>query len=185
MHIKPSNSDHMRVIALHILDLIENSVRAESGQVHLILKDSKDKKTFILKDNGKGMNEEELKTVLDPFYTTKKKKKIGLGIPLTRQSILQCNGIFNIESKKGTGTTITLTYPKKNIDCPPTGDILRTISTSIIAHPTIDFLLSFQEEENILVDTTFLNLEERKALKIKDLYEYISEAFVEIDWNGF
>ncbi|QZT36871.1 ATP-binding protein [Halosquirtibacter xylanolyticus] len=175
----------MKEIADHIIDLIENSIRADAKHISVVYKDDGDKKSFCIEDNGKGMSSEEVSRALDPFYTTKTSKRIGLGLSLTRQSVLQSHGVFHLYSTPKKGTKVIFTYPKKDIDCPPNGDIIKSMVQSIMAHPDIDFSLSYQEKENVLVDTSFLNYEERLSIKYSDLYAYVEEAYVEIDWNGF
>ncbi|MDC1105521.1 HAMP domain-containing sensor histidine kinase [Prolixibacteraceae bacterium] len=175
----------MKEIADHIIDLIENSIRADAKHIAFGYKDDGTLKSFCIKDNGKGMSAEEVAQALDPFYTTKLTKKIGLGLSLTRQSVLQSHGKFNIYSAPNKGTKVVFSYPKQDIDCPPNGDIVKCFVQSIMAHPQIDFKLSYQEKENVLVDTSFLSYEERMAIRYSDLYAYVKEAYVEIDWNGF
>lgn len=74
----------MREIALHLLDIAENSVAAESRNIHMDVVENlqHDLLTVSVKDNGRGMDAENAKRVLDPFYTTRTTRKVGLGIPL-------------------------------------------------------------------------------------------------------
>ncbi|QZE14748.1 ATP-binding protein [Halosquirtibacter laminarini] len=175
----------MKEIALHIIDLIENSIRAKANQITFIYDEDNTRKSFCIIDDGIGMSKEELNNALDPLYTTKPKKQIGLGLSLTKQSVLQSAGTFHIHSTPNKGTEIVFSYVKKNIDCPPTGDIIKVLTQAIIAHPTIQFSFCYRQKNNALIDTSFLTNEERVNIKYSDLHSFIKEAFVEIDINGF
>ncbi|MEY2819531.1 MAG: hypothetical protein RL275_2994, partial [Chloroflexota bacterium] len=63
----------MREIALHLLDIAENSVAAGSRNIHIdVLEDlQNDLLKVSVKDDGRGMDAETAKRVLDPFYTTR------------------------------------------------------------------------------------------------------------------
>ncbi len=62
-------------------------------------------------DNGQGMSQEEISCALEPFFTTKA-KGTGLGLPLAQQLARESGGELNIESEKGRGTTVTLTFAR-------------------------------------------------------------------------
>lgn len=67
----------MRDISLHILDIAQNSLAANASLVEISVEETSDYIEVTIKDNGKGMSEEELKKVTDPFYTTRKTRKAG------------------------------------------------------------------------------------------------------------
>ena len=76
----------MQDLAMHILDLGQNSIRANAKNIEicLLIDDEKDCITFRLVDDGIGMDEEMQKRVLDPFFSTRTTRKIGLGIPFIK-----------------------------------------------------------------------------------------------------
>lgn len=115
-------------MSLHILDIAENSVRAESTKVDILI-DEGEITSFMIRDNGKGMNEETVEKALNPFYTTKaeRKKKIGLGLPLLKQNVELSGGRFRLESSPGKGTEVSWTVNSGNIDALPLGDIAETV----------------------------------------------------------
>jgi signal transduction histidine kinase len=86
----------MKELSLHILDIIQNSIAANADKIQLTIKEDKteDILEICVKDNGKGMTEEEVKKVIDPFYTTRTTRKVGLGIPLFKANAEACNGSF-------------------------------------------------------------------------------------------
>ena len=62
----------MLELALHILDIVENSIRAGATLVRILIRESRSKDLFLVRitDNGRGMTSEEREKALDPFYTT-------------------------------------------------------------------------------------------------------------------
>jgi len=88
-------------LAAHILDIAENSVRAEAKLIEIIIDEDtvNDSLSIEIIDDGQGMNPEEIKKALDPFYTTKTVRRIGLGLPLIADATERTGGHFNLESK--------------------------------------------------------------------------------------
>ncbi len=108
-----------------ILDLLQNSVEAGSGEITLELLREMDILTVRLTDNGCGMTEGELERARDPFFTDgikHKHRKVGLGIPFLIQTVEQTDGLFNIHSEKNKGTSLDIQFNLGNVDTPPEGD---------------------------------------------------------------
>jgi hypothetical protein len=130
-------------LSLHLLDIIENSARAESKLISITIDvdDVKDRIMIIVKDDGAGMDEKTLAMAQDPFYTSKleREKKVGLGIPLFKQNVEQWNGSFIMKSQQGLGTELIAEFQANNIDRIPLGSIKDTFLGCIIGHPEIDF----------------------------------------------
>ena len=76
----------MREIALHLLDIAENSAAAESKTISVHIQEDlfKDRLMVSVIDDGRGMDAETAQQVQDPFYTTRTTRTVGLGIPLLR-----------------------------------------------------------------------------------------------------
>ena len=135
----------MNELSLHIIDLIQNSVRAKAKFIEIILVDDekRDEILLVVKDDGKGIRKDEIEKVVDPFYTTKKKKKVGLGISLLYQTTLQCDGDFKIVSAENKGTIVFAKFKRSHIDLPPIGNIedtlfsLLTLTDSVVIHPEV------------------------------------------------
>lgn len=136
----------MEDLSLHILDIAENSIDAGATriEIELRIKKSEDKLILKIKDNGKGMDEEMSRLLKDPFFTTKKVRRFGLGIPLLAQSAEECNGRFIVESKPGEGTIVTAEIQYSHIDRKPIGDVGSTISVLIGSHPEKDFIFLYE-----------------------------------------
>ena len=125
--------EFMKEISMHILDITMNSIKANATLIEIIIEDSiKDNWLKItIKDNGKGMSEETINKVTNPFYTTRTTRNVGLGIPMLKESCERCNGYLIINSKLGVGTTIFCFFERNNIDRAPLGNMGETIMTII------------------------------------------------------
>jgi signal transduction histidine kinase len=94
---------------------------------------------FTVSDNGRGMDEKQILTVHNPFYTTRTERKVGLGIPFLKHAAEICGGGLEIRSEKGRGTTIRAGFKSDCIDCPPLGDIAATLVALVVGWPGRDF----------------------------------------------
>ncbi len=109
-----------------ILDCLQNSVEAGASEVYLAINQTSRNFSVSIKDNGRGMDEDQLKKAVDPFYTDgikHKSRKVGLGLPFLIQTVEQTGGDFSIESEKNRGTDLVFSLPLDNIDTPPLGDL--------------------------------------------------------------
>jgi len=132
----------MREISLHILDIVQNSISAGADLVTVTITENAETNIFsvVIKDNGKGMDEEFLKNVTDPFTTSRTTRKVGLGIPLFKLAAENTGGSFKIESAPGKGTTLTADFVLDSIDRQPLGDIAGTMLGLFTSYESIDFL---------------------------------------------
>ena len=150
----------MKELSLNILDITENSVKAKATLVEILLTENEDTLTITIKDNGTGMTEEVLRSVTNPFYTTRTTRKVGMGIPLFKFAAEQTGGRLDIESRhcdsfpEGHGTTVSATFCKTHIDFTPLGDIVSTVTTLIQGHPDVDFCFEHSFGKNtVSLDT--------------------------------
>jgi hypothetical protein len=146
----------MPELSLNIMDLAENCIRAEATLVEIALDENI--KTDILSvkiiDNGKGMSDEFVKQITNPFITTRATRKVGLGIPFVKQIADMCEGELKIDSTEGVGTTISFSMKLSHIDRPPVGNIANTIHSLIVLNPEIDFSFSYTvDEEEFKIET--------------------------------
>ncbi|GAG56501.1 hypothetical protein ES703_62108 [subsurface metagenome] len=137
----------MEDLSLHILDIVENSIRARAKKIEIkIIEDKKrDLLNIEIIDDGEGMDEKTVKNVLDPFFTTKNTRKVGLGLPLLAQSAEESGGSIKIKSKPGKGTRIKATFGYSHIDRRPLGDICKSLIVLIAANPDINFIYEYRE----------------------------------------
>lgn len=139
----------MKELALHILDITENSVRAQAKTIKVMVREDStdDVLEVVIEDDGKGMDESTLQMVRDPFYTGQnKKKKIGMGIPLLEQLAEQCGGTLEIVSRINQGTTLRASFRRSHIDLPPLGNIGDTLIVLFGSHPEIDFVYQHEHD---------------------------------------
>ncbi|MBR3742163.1 MAG: sensor histidine kinase [Clostridia bacterium] len=126
----------MRDLSLHILDLMQNSIRAQATVVSLTVQlDEKGMLSIIIEDDGTGMSTELLARVQSPFATTRTTRKVGLGIPMMAENCRLAGGDLAIESTLGKGTALTATLDTRSIDCLPLGDLPGTMTTLVTMNP--------------------------------------------------
>jgi signal transduction histidine kinase len=143
-------------LSLHILDISENAVRAGAKTVIITLIEDPqtDRLTLEIRDDGKGMNEKEIGRVLDPFYTTKKVRRVGLGLPMLAQAAQHAGGGFEIESRPSEGTTVRVSFQLSHIDRQPLGDLQGTLATLIAGNPDVHFIYHhWCEQRQYVLDT--------------------------------
>jgi len=137
----------MEDLSLHILDIAENSIRADAKTIGIeITEDEREDQLIVcIKDDGKGMDEETICNVLDPFFTTKSGKRTGLGLALLSQAAQQTGGDVKIDSEPGRGTKITAVFRISHPDMKPMGDILQTMAALLASDPLIRFVYDYQK----------------------------------------
>ncbi len=152
----------MKELALHILDIAENSIRAHADRIVIEIVESEERNelTMTITDNGEGMDDETLSRVMDPFFTTKTVRRIGIGLSLLDQAARQTGGGTTIESTRGKGTRITARFTLDHVDRQPVGDLASTMSILIGGNPSIDFVLRHDRgKDGFLFETRSLREE--------------------------
>jgi hypothetical protein len=124
----------MREISLHIMDLIQNSIKANATLITIEVDENIKDDIFrvIIKDNGCGMSKDIIDKVLDPFMTTRTTRRVGLGLSLFQAACVRCNGDFKINSIENRGTVITALMKYSSIDRAPIGRIQDTIISTLL-----------------------------------------------------
>ena len=153
----------MKDLSLHLLDIAQNSIRAEANVVEIGF-ELKENGMLIMtvKDDSCGMDAELLERFKSPFTTTRTTQKIGLRIPMLMHNAMASGGGVEIESEPGKGTLLTATFDTSSIDCLPVGDLPATLVTLITANPLCpDFHLRCSSPEG---EMTFTTEEVRAAL---------------------
>jgi heterodisulfide reductase subunit A len=121
----------MEDLSLHVLDVVENSVAASARRVVIrIVEDTElDLLLIEIADDGDGMDRETVQKALDPFFSTRGTKRIGLGVPLLAQAARECGGDLELMSELGAGTTVRARFRLSHPDRKPLGDMLETVRT--------------------------------------------------------
>lgn len=180
----------MKELSLNILDIAENSVKAGATLTRISLDDDGERLVLTVSDDGCGMTEEVLKTVTDPFYTTRTTRKVGMGLPLLKLESEMTGGEIKVSSRHISGhpddhgTDVSALFYKNHIDCTPLGDVVSTIITLIQGHPDTDFLFIHRiKEKEVKLDTREL----REVLVdvpldtydvIKWIKEFLNEQYI-------
>jgi anti-sigma regulatory factor (Ser/Thr protein kinase) len=143
----------LRELALHILDIAENSISAGADQIKISVNESiqDDLLTITIEDNGKGMDAETLHRITDPFVTSRTTRQVGLGIPFFKAAAEACEGTFQIESEVGAGTKVETVFKHSHIDRMPLGDITGTLQTLIIGTPEVNWVFEYVVDQNCFV----------------------------------
>jgi hypothetical protein len=136
-------------LSLHILDIAMNSLAASARTVEITVTEQprRDRLSICVRDDGCGMEPATLKRVLEgrPATTKRSRKKpIGLGLALLRQTAEMCGGEFHLESSPGAGTIVTATLQWSHVDRPPLGDLNTTMLALCAANPAVDVRLHYR-----------------------------------------
>ena len=125
----------MRELALHVLDILQNTVEAGATRVTLTIHEDSpaDRLTITVMDNGRGMAAETVARVTDPFYTTRTTRHVGLGLPLYAMAAEQAGGRLHITSEPGIGTTVRAEFQLSHPDRQPLGDMPSTLLAFLLS----------------------------------------------------
>ena len=121
----------MEELALHILDIVENSLKGGASEVEIrIHEDARvDSMAMEFTDNGRGIPPAILETIFDPFVTTRTERRVGLGLSFFRQAARQCGGDVTLTSSPDRGTQVLATFGLSHPDRQPMGDLGATVAT--------------------------------------------------------
>lgn len=141
----------MDELSLYVLDITMNSVRAGATEISVELIEEGEWLTFKVSDNGCGMTEEQLAKLSNPFFTTRKTRKVGLGIPFLKMLAEMTGGGVEITSVHESvsadhGTTTKAKFGRNHIDFIPLGDMVETVKTLIQGSPDINFIYRHKTE---------------------------------------
>ncbi len=145
----------MRDLSQHILDLAQNSITAQAALViiRLCIKEN-GMLCMTITDNGRGMPPAVLQCAIDPFVTTKRGQRIGLGLSLMQANAERAGGSMQVQSTAGTGTTLTVTMNRNHVDCLPLGDLEGTLLALSFADPATDIRFEGSTAKGICVYDT-------------------------------
>ena len=147
----------MLELSLHILDIVNNSIKANATRIEIeIVEDIVSNLLSIsISDNGCGMDEEFLKNVTDPFKTTRLTRKVGMGLSLFQAAAEATGGELRIASEKNVGTKVVATFTHDHIDRQPIGDIKETIISMMFGNESIDYIYHhIKNGKEFIFDTT-------------------------------
>jgi len=125
----------VRELSLHILDVVENSLAAEATHITIEIDENlaEDRLTIIVTDDGKGMDRETAARAVDPFFSTRTTRHVGLGLPLFKAAADHCDGQLSVESAPDKGTKVTVQFQHSHIDRAPLGDMVTTLMSILLS----------------------------------------------------
>jgi 3',5'-nucleoside bisphosphate phosphatase len=132
----------MEDLSLHILDIAQNALEAGASRIEIQLVEDQagNRLSLDISDNGKGMDPETVKRVLDPFFTTRTTRKVGLGLPLLAQAARAAGGDLEVKSDRGQGTRVHAWFAADHVDRAPLGDLQTTLLVLLSAGEGVDIL---------------------------------------------
>lgn len=130
----------MRELALHILDILQNASEAGATQVALTIDEDQaaDRLTITVRDNGRGMDAATVARALNPFFTSRTTRHVGLGLPLLAAATERAGGQLALQSQPGVGTTVTATFQLRHPDRQPLGDMAATLLAFLLGEKNLD-----------------------------------------------
>ena len=172
----------MKELSLNVLDITKNSVKAGASLISISLVEEGNLLTMTITDNGCGMKPEIVAGVINPFYTTRTTRKVGMGLPLLILAAEQTGGSVTVESRHEEdhhhdhGTVVTATFFTDHIDFTPIGDLVSTMETLIMGSPEIDFTFLHDRNGQVV------------ALDTRELREVLGDvpldSYEVIQWIG-
>lgn len=174
----------MKTISDHILDIVQNSINAKAELIEIIVHESDKTElcTLTITDDGCGMDAETLKHAIDPFFTTGKTKKVGLGLSLLKQNALRSGGDFQIFSDMGKGTKVVASFGLTNPDKPPLGNIGDMFYLTMQGNPKINFRYAHSTKNGEFTVSSAEIIEMTEGVSLHD--KLIREAIIDLINNN-
>jgi hypothetical protein len=140
----------MRELSLHILDVVENGITAGADRITIQVEESvpDDRLRIIIQDNGRGIPAEKIRSVEDPFVTTRTTRRVGLGLSLLAAAARRCDGDIMVSAPSCGGTEVTAWFRRGHIDRAPLGDVASTLGMLILGNPHVDFVYVHRLDQN-------------------------------------
>ena len=97
-----------------LINVMQNSINAmpQGGAIEIRSYNLDDSVRIEIRDTGVGIPKQNLEEIFEPFFTTRG-NGTGLGLSISHRIIQNHGGTFQISSKEGVGTTVTINLPKK------------------------------------------------------------------------
>lgn len=147
----------MRNLADHLLDVLENSVSAGAARVSVFMTlDEARCLTWTIRDDGHGPPGGDLS---DPFLTTRRERRIGMGLALLRETAERSGGRLAIGPGRKGGTVLHFSTCLAHIDARPLGDLARAIIDALVCWREVDFRFAARGRDGrrrMLLDSAIL-----------------------------
>jgi len=146
----------MQELSMHILDIVQNSLAAGATRVEIKIGEvlAEDLLMIKVRDNGRGISQEVLSRVMDPFFTSRTTREVGLGLSLFKEATERTGGYLEVHSEEGKGTWVLACFHLNHFDRAPLGDMGETLGVLISGNPEVDFFYEHRVDGQIyLLDT--------------------------------
>ena len=145
-------SPKMEDLSLHVLDIVENALTAAADRVRILIHEDTETDQLLLEieDNGRGMDAALRQQVLDPFFSTKTARRVGLGLPLLAQAARESGGALELLSEPGRGTTVRAVFRRSHPDRKPLGDLAETLRTIMCSRPELGLRFDHTRDSEII-----------------------------------
>lgn len=167
-------------LSQHLLDIAENGVNAGATFIEMGVEEDLegDLIKIWVRDNGRGMPSELASRAVDPFYTTRTTRRVGLGLPFLKQAAEACDGRFRLESTQGKGTFTEASFRYSHIDRPPMGDLGTTLMALLSGHPHVRWRLIFRSRGEYIFDSAdaLEVLEDPELFKTPDVCLWVRDS---------
>lgn len=139
----------MEDLSLHLLDLLQNAVRADAKNIEVSVTEDAlgNRLTLCVKDDGYGMDAATVACAAVSGFTTKQDDAGGQGLALLKESAELAGGGLLIKSAPKQGSEITATFALNHPDRKPLGDIAGTFTFTIASYPELHFILNYQKND--------------------------------------
>ena len=144
----------MEELSLNILDIAQNSVRANATRVDITVAELPAEDRLVITINDNGMTPEQVAHVEDPFSTPRTTRKVGLGVPFFKMAALMTGGDFSIQSQVGKGTRVRAVFGLTHIDRMPLGNMADTMCILMGCNEQINFSFTYQVGEAVFTVST-------------------------------
>lgn len=158
----------MQDISLHILDIAENSIKAGSTLITIMIDENGKSNSLTIEicDNGKGMSKVMTAKAKNPFITSRTERKVGLGLSLLEQSAIAAGGKLTVDSEEGKGTKVKAVFLYDHVDRKPIGNISETLIALLANSKEPEIIYKHKKNDN---EFMFDSVEIKKALGLSSL----------------
>ena len=143
----------MRDLAQHLLDILENSVKAGASRVEVLFRPDGSWLTVEIADNGPGFPDSVKADPTDPFRTTRTERKVGLGLALLRAAAEQTGGSLELGTAREGGVWLRARFYFNNLDAKPLGPLEDALNAAMLAWPKLNLSVRIGPDREEVLNT--------------------------------
>lgn len=137
-----------------LVNMIYNAVDAlpHGGEIRLSAQVAAGRVTVSIADTGTGMPPEVKARMFDPFFTTKGKAGTGMGLAVSFGIVRRHDGLIDVESEPGRGTTFHISLPTVEVTDPVNSDSGPAITNVMAAERALRLRVLVVDDEAVVRD---------------------------------